>query len=81
MSCGVMSRDAKHRKETGINGSSRSRGRLLPTLFAAALVATSLSQFARSPALAQQSNAAKPNIRVIFGDDIGQTNISAYSDG
>jgi arylsulfatase A-like enzyme len=76
-----MSCDVEHRKETGTNGSSRSRGRLLRTLFAAALVATSLSQFARSPALAQQSNAARPNILVIFGDDIGQTNISAYSDG
>jgi hypothetical protein len=76
-----MSCDLKHREETGTNGSSRSRGRLLRTLFAAALVATSLSQFARSPALAQQSSAARPNILVIFGDDIGQTNISAYSDG
>ena len=68
-----MSCDVKHRKETGTNGSSRGRGRLLRTLFAVALVATSLSQFARSPALAQQSNAARPNILVIFGDDIGQT--------
>ncbi|MBP1886853.1 arylsulfatase [Ensifer mexicanus] len=32
-----------------------------------------------APALAQ--DAAKPNILVIFGDDIGQTNISAYSFG
>ncbi len=32
-----------------------------------------------SPALAQA--AKKPNILVIFGDDIGQTNISAYSFG
>jgi arylsulfatase len=31
------------------------------------------------PAFAQ--DAAKPNILVIFGDDIGQTNISAYSFG
>ncbi|QCL86565.1 arylsulfatase [Agrobacterium pusense] len=37
-----------------------------------------------SPAQAQQATApqtAKPNILVIFGDDVGQTNISAYSDG
>ncbi|MBL0371527.1 arylsulfatase [Rhizobium sp. KVB221] len=32
-----------------------------------------------APAYAQE--AAKPNILVIFGDDIGQTNISAYSMG
>ena len=54
---------------------------LLRTLFAAALVATSLSPFARSPALAQQPSAAKPNILVIFGDDVGQSNISAYTRG
>ena len=30
---------------------------------------------------AQEAAAAKPNILVIFGDDIGQTNISAYSMG
>ena len=34
-----------------------------------------------SPALAQQPSTAKPNILVIFGDDVGQTNISAYTDG
>ena len=39
------------------------------------LAATSLCK----PALAQQT--AKPNILVIFGDDIGQTNISAYAHG
>ena len=54
---------------------------LLRTLFAAALVATSLSPFARTPATAQQPAAAKPNILVIFGDDVGQSNISAYTDG
>ncbi len=30
---------------------------------------------------AAQGNKSKPNILVIFGDDIGQTNISAYSFG
>ena len=54
---------------------------LLRTLFAAALVATSLSPLARTPALAQQPGAAKPNILVIFGDDVGQSNISAYTRG
>jgi len=32
-------------------------------------------------AIAAQAGAAKPNILVIFGDDVGQTNISAYSFG
>ncbi|TKV71870.1 hypothetical protein FDV58_38555 [Bradyrhizobium elkanii] len=50
-------------------------------MFAAALVATSLSPLARSPALAQQPGTAKPNILVIVGDDIGQSNISAYTRG
>ena len=30
---------------------------------------------------AQASSGGKPNILVIFGDDVGQTNISAYSFG
>ena len=30
---------------------------------------------------AQQNAAGKPNILVVFGDDIGISNISAYSDG
>ncbi|MGH7680835.1 MAG: arylsulfatase [Candidatus Eiseniibacteriota bacterium] len=34
-----------------------------------------------APAMAQQSSGKKPNILVIFGDDIGQTNVSAYSMG
>ncbi|PSJ60635.1 arylsulfatase [Kumtagia ephedrae] len=34
-----------------------------------------------APAAAQEQPAAKPNILVIFGDDVGQTNISAYSFG
>ena len=54
---------------------------LLRTLFAAALVATSLSPLARTPALAQQPAAAKPNILLILSDDVGQSNISAYTDG
>ena len=54
---------------------------LLRTLFAAALVATSLSPLARTPALAQQPSTAKPNILVIFGDDVGQSNISVYTRG
>jgi arylsulfatase len=55
-------------------------GKLFRTLLAAALLATSISPLARSPAIAQQ-NSAKPNILVIFGDDVGQSNISAYTRG
>jgi arylsulfatase len=33
------------------------------------------------PAHAQEQAAAKPNILVIFGDDVGQTNLSTYSFG
>jgi hypothetical protein len=32
-----------------------------------------------APAVAQ--DAKKPNILILWGDDIGTTNISAYSDG
>src|SRR5262245_40826429 len=72
-----MSEDVK--KKAGNPGSSR--GGLLRNLFAAALVATSLSPFLQQPASAQQPNTAKPNILVIFGDDVGQSNISAYTHG
>jgi arylsulfatase len=44
------------------------------------LVAT-LAMLPDTNALAQEQPPAKPNILVIFGDDIGQTNISAYSKG
>src|SRR5262245_40911100 len=44
--------------------------------FAAFICALPLSK----PALAQQQQA-RPNILVVFGDDIGQSNISAYSHG
>jgi hypothetical protein len=50
-------------------------------IFTAALIAaTSLSPIASAPSFAQQQAPAKrPNILVIFGDDIGQSNISAYT--
>jgi arylsulfatase len=38
-------------------------------------------QPAQSPQLQTGVSGRKPNILVIFGDDIGQTNISAYSFG
>jgi hypothetical protein len=37
--------------------------------------------FALSATSYAQAQAKKPNILVIFGDDVGQTNISAYSFG
>jgi arylsulfatase A-like enzyme len=44
---------------------------------------TAVAVLAATPALAQQESAAsdKPNILVIWGDDIGQSNISAYTMG
>jgi Sulfatase len=50
------------------------------------LLAILLASFLGLPgvALAQSpapSSGKKPNILVIFGDDIGQTNVSAYSFG
>ena len=44
-------------------------------------MATSLSPLSRTLVHARQPSTAKPNILVIFGDDIGQTNISAYTRG
>jgi arylsulfatase len=46
-------------------------------LFSALCVAITVS----GPSLAQESTTEKPNILVIFGDDIGIANVSAYSDG
>lgn len=43
-----------------------------------AILLTGLAVLAASPAQADQK---KPNILVIFGDDIGQSNISAYTHG
>lgn len=58
-------------------------GRLLNVTTAFAMTLTS-SVFT-TPVSAQQTapaaNVVKPNILVIFGDDIGQSNISAYTDG
>jgi arylsulfatase A-like enzyme len=51
------------------------------TLAAAALGSGSAVHFAQSQALPQTSQSGKPNILVIFGDDIGIANISAYSNG
>ena len=45
------------------------------------LAAGAQAQAQPKPQAQGQTQAAKPNILVIFGDDIGQTNISAYSMG
>ena len=58
-------------------------------LAAAAAVAMTMTSAAiapsvsaqQAPATAPTADASKPNILVIFGDDVGQTNISAYSFG
>jgi arylsulfatase len=50
---------------------------ILRSLLIAALAATSLS----SQVSAQEAAAKKPNILVIWGDDIGQFNVSAYNMG
>ena len=47
----------------------------------ATLTATIGLAFSISAACAQAPAGAKPNILVIWGDDIGTSNISAYSDG
>ena len=46
-----------------------------------ALGAAALLTLTASPAVLAQEQAQKPNILVIFGDDIGQTNLSIYSRG
>ncbi|HKA79471.1 MAG TPA: sulfatase-like hydrolase/transferase, partial [Xanthobacteraceae bacterium] len=50
------------------------------TLAAASALAATAQAQQPAPAPAQPSGQ-RPNILVIFGDDIGQTNISAYSFG
>src|SRR5262252_4128207 len=75
-----MNEEARRNKNDKANQAGKNRSKILGTLFAATLAATSLSPFVRSPVSAQQ-NAAKPNILVIFGDDVGQSNISAYTRG
>ncbi|MGO7537302.1 arylsulfatase [Rhizobium ruizarguesonis] len=52
------------------------------TMTSAAIApSVSAQQAAPAPATAPTADASKPNILVIFGDDVGQTNISAYSFG
>jgi arylsulfatase A-like enzyme len=64
------------------NSQSRSVFRAVTALVVAlATVLTAVSGFAQNPRRASPSSGAKPNIVVIWGDDIGQSNISAYSHG
>jgi arylsulfatase len=48
---------------------------------AVSAVAVALASLLAAAPVAAQAPAGKPNILVIFGDDIGQTNVSAYSLG
>ena len=61
------------RRNSGSRGTGR--GHYSSVLFAAVLMGLFLVP---QPASAQEK---KPNILVIFGDDIGQTNISRYTHG
>ena len=54
-------------------------GRMRRAPFALAM-AVAMIALGASGALAQQAGA-KPNIVIIWGDDIGQSNVSAYSHG
>ena len=56
---------------------ARQRSLLLANVACAAAACT----FAAAAPMASAQAQQKPNILVIFGDDIGQTNISAYSEG
>jgi arylsulfatase A-like enzyme len=76
-----MSSEAKDKNNCRVDRSRKGNGALFGTFLAAALMATSLSPLSRSLVHAQQPSTAKPNILVIFGDDIGQSNISAYTRG
>ena len=51
------------------------------SLLAASAVATHGRIAEAQPGPAAPAGGGRPNILVIFGDDIGQTNISAYSFG
>ena len=55
--------------------------KLLPTILKLALTCVLIVPLIVSAQSPAPSSAKKPNILVIFGDDIGQTNISAYSFG
>ena len=55
--------------------------KLLPTILRLALTCVLILPGIASAQSPTPSSVKKPNILVIFGDDIGQTNVSAYSMG
>ena len=74
--------DARHETDSGEALNRRSillGGASLVAL--TAMVPRSAEAQAAPPATQQQASGDKPNIVVIFGDDIGLTNVSAYSFG
>jgi arylsulfatase len=79
-----MSNEAKKTNETPLDDRAIDRRNLLlgtSTLVAAATLtsgALAQAQKAAPATPAAAPSGRKPNILVIFGDDIGQTNLSAY---
>jgi arylsulfatase A-like enzyme len=72
-----MSNDHETRRRNFLLG-----GTALPVLATAGLGAsTQLAQAQTTPTPAPAAGGKKPNILVIFGDDVGQTNVSAYGMG
>jgi len=69
------------------DGEKKNRHRLKRHLFlmiGAAFLAAGFAeatQAQQQPQTQSQNSGGKPNILVIFGDDIGQSNISAYTHG
>ncbi|VIO76586.1 arylsulfatase [Bradyrhizobium ivorense] len=82
-----MSSEAKDNKQTEKNQAIDRRNLLLGTstlVAAATLTSEALAQAQTAPAASPAPAAPsgrKPNILVIFGDDVGVANISAYSSG
>ncbi len=70
-------------EDTGQPGKNGLLRRLAGGLFAGAVLASSMmvSSSLVPVSEAQAQDAAKPNILVIFGDDVGQSNVSAYTHG
>lgn len=80
-----MNDQVNDKTKTTNNRSVDRRNLLLGTsslIAAAALTSEALAQGQKgAPAAGAAPSGRKPNILVIFGDDIGQTNVSAYSFG